>query len=185
MLPALNIRGIRTGEVGGGAANAVPTSASVSIDFRLVPDQQPARICELVTRHLGSLGYTVASDPNAAARSTDRAHLAYVGCGGGYTSVRVASTLPSVRAVKTLMARAYGREPFVMPMLGGSLPLFHFVEQLGATVITVPTVNADNSQHAPNENLRIGNLWDGIGVIAELMAGLGPLWPGGASPVMK
>jgi len=28
-------------------------------------------------------------------------------------------------------------------------------------------------------------LWDGIGVIAELMAGLGPLWPGGASPVLK
>ena len=52
-------------------------------------------------------------------------------------------------------------------------------------MITVPTVNADNSQHAPNENLRIGNLWDGIGVIAELMAGLGPLWPGGASPVLK
>jgi acetylornithine deacetylase/succinyl-diaminopimelate desuccinylase-like protein len=74
------------------------------------------------------------------------------------------------------MANAYGREPFVMPMLGGSLPLFHFVEQLGATVITVPTVNADNSQHAPNENVRIGNLWDGIGVIAELMAGLGPSW---------
>ncbi len=185
MLPALNIRGIRAGEVGNAAANAVPTSASVSIDFRLVPDQKPARICELVTRHLVSLGYTVASDPNAAARSTDRAHLAYLGCGGGYTSVSVASSLPSVRAVKTLMGRAYGREPFVMPMLGGSLPLFHFVEQLGATVITVPTVNADNSQHAPNENLRIGNLWDGIGVIAELMAGLGPLWPGGNTPVMK
>jgi len=64
-----------------------------------------------------------------------------------------------VQAVKRVMARSYGREPFTLPILGGSLPLFHFVEQLGATVITVPTVNADNSQHAPNENLRIGNLW--------------------------
>jgi len=183
MIPALNIRGIRTGEVGGGAANAVPTSASVSLDFRLVPNQQPRRICDVLSRHLGSIGYTVTSDPNAAARSTDRAHLAYLDCEGGYTSVRVASDLPVVRAVRSLMARAYKREPFVMPMLGGSLPLFHFVEQLGATVITVPTVNADNSQHAPNENLRIGNLWDGIGVMAELMAGLGPAWP--VSPVIK
>ncbi len=66
-----------------------------------------------------------------------------------------------------------------------ALPLFHFVEQLGATVITVPTVNADNSQHAPNENLRLDNVWDAIGVIAELMAGLGPLWPGGATPLIK
>jgi acetylornithine deacetylase/succinyl-diaminopimelate desuccinylase-like protein len=71
------------------------------------------------------------------------------------------------------MTRSYGQEPFTMPILGGSLPLFHFVEQLGATVITVPTVNADNSQHAPNENLRLRNLWDGIALMTELMTGLG------------
>jgi acetylornithine deacetylase/succinyl-diaminopimelate desuccinylase-like protein len=40
----------------------------------------------------------------------------------------------------------------------------------------VPTVNADNSQHAPNENLRVRNLWDGIGVMTELMVGLGREW---------
>lgn len=176
MVPALNIRGIRAGQVGGGAANAVPSSASVSLDFRLVPDQQPARVCDVLIRHLASKGYLVTRDSMEAARSVNRERLAYVECEGGYTSVRVPSTLPVVRAVRSLMANAYGRDPFVMPMLGGSLPLFHFVEQLGATVITVPTVNADNSQHAPNENLRIGNLWDGIGVIAELMAGLGPAW---------
>ena len=45
-------------------------------------------------------------------------------------------------------------------------------------MITVPTVNADNSQHAPNENLRVRNLWDGIAVMAELMTGLGKEWPG-------
>ena len=95
----------------------------------------------------------------------------------GYTAVRVASETPSVQAVKRLMTRSYGREPFTLPILGGSLPLFHFVEQLGATVITVPTVNADNSQHAPNENLRVGNLWDGIALMAELMTGLGKEWP--------
>ena len=96
---------------------------------------------------------------------------------GGYTSVHVESALPSVQAVRRLMTRSYGQDPFVMPILGGSLPLFHFVEQLGATVITVPTVNADNSQHAPNENLRIQNLWDGIALMAELMTGLGREWP--------
>jgi acetylornithine deacetylase/succinyl-diaminopimelate desuccinylase-like protein len=82
-----------------------------------------------------------------------------------------------VSAMKRVMARSYGQEPFVMPILGGSLPLFHFVEQLGATVITVPTVNADNSQHAPNENLRLQNLWDGIALMAEIMTGLGKEWP--------
>ena len=176
MLPALNIRGIRAGNTGAGASNAVPTSASVSIDFRLVPDQKPARIRTLLEAHLTGLGYTIVRDAAAASRSTDRSRLAYVSYDSGYTAVRVPSTLPSVQAVKRVMTRSYGREPYTLPILGGSLPLFHFVEQLGATVITVPTVNADNSQHAPNENLRLGNLWDGIALMAELMASLGPEW---------
>lgn len=177
MRPALNIRGIRTGNVGSGASNAIPTSASVSIDFRLVPNQRPARIRTLMERHLTSLGYTITTDAAVAARSKDRSRMALVAYDSGYTSVRVASNLPAVSAMKRVMARSYGQEPFVMPILGGSLPLFHFVEQLGATVITVPTVNADNSQHAPNENLRLQNLWDGIALMAEIMTGLGKEWP--------
>ncbi len=185
LVPALNLRGIRAGNVGGGAANAVPTSASMSIDFRLVPGQQPARIRRLFEQFVASRGYTITRDPNAAARSQDRSRLALVSWDSGYTSVRVPSSLPAVGAVRRLMARAYGKEPLVMPLLGGSLPLFHFVEQLGATVITVPTVNADNSQHAPNENLRLQNLWDGIGVMAELMEGLGREWPAAPARILK
>ena len=173
MRPALNIRGIRAGNVGDGSSNAVPTSATVSIDFRLVPRQSPERIRQLIEQHLTAQGYTITADANAAARSTDRSRLVHIAWGDGYTSVQVPATLPAVQAVRRLMARGYGVEPYLMPILGGSLPLFHFVDQLGATVITVPTVNADNSQHAPNENLRLQNLWDGIGVIAELMTGLG------------
>jgi len=178
MRPALNVRGIRAGNVGGGAANAVPTNATVSLDFRLVPNQQPARIRRLVEQYLTAQGYTLTRDPNAAATSTDRSRLVSMVWDEGYTSVRVPSTLASVQAVKRLMTKAYGTEPFTLPILGGSLPLYHFVEQLGATVITVPTVNADNSQHAPNENLRVQNLWDGIALMVELMSGLGREWPG-------
>lgn len=176
MQPALNIRGIRGGNVGSGSSNAVPTSATVSIDFRLVPNQQPARIRTLLEQHLKTLGYTIARDANAASSSADRSRLVHVSYDSGYTAVRVPSSLPGVQAVKRIMVRNYGQEPFLMPILGGSLPLFHFVEQLGATVITVPIVNADNSQHAPNENLRVRNLWDGIGLMAELMTGLGREW---------
>lgn len=178
MRPALNVRGIRAGNVGSGAANAVPTSATISIDFRLVPNQRPARIRQLVEQHLAAEGYIVTRNPDDVPRSKDRSRLALVAHDSGYTSVRVASNLPVVGAITRIMSRSYGQEPYVMPILGGSLPLFHFVEQLGATVITVPTVNADNSQHAPNENLRLGNLWDGIALMAELMAGLGKEWPG-------
>ena len=183
MLPALNIRGIRAGNVGAGAANAVPTSASVSIDFRLVPNQQTARIRQRLDAHLKLLGYTVVGSADAAARSKDRSRLVYVAWDSGYTSVRVPSNTPAVGAVRRIMARSYGRDPFMLPILGGSLPLFHFVDALGATVITVPMVNADNSQHAPNENLRLQNLWDGIVLLTDIMTGLGREWPGATKVV--
>jgi acetylornithine deacetylase/succinyl-diaminopimelate desuccinylase-like protein len=56
-----------------------------------------------------------------------------------------------------------------MPSLGGSLPLYLFEKHLGAPTITVPAANYDNNQHAENENLRIGNLWDAIETMAALM----------------
>lgn len=45
-------------------------------------------------------------------------------------------------------------------------------------LLIVPMVNHDNNQHAPNENLRIRNLWDGILLYAGLIARLGVEWEG-------
>jgi acetylornithine deacetylase/succinyl-diaminopimelate desuccinylase-like protein len=62
--------------------------------------------------------------------------------------------------------------PIVLtPSLGGSLPLYIFSEILNAPpIVVVPIANHDNNQHAPNENLRIKNLWLGIEIYAALMA---------------
>lgn len=65
-----------------------------------------------------------------------------------------------------------------------ALPLFDFVGQSGATVITVPTVNADHSPPAPNAKLRLRNLYGGIvlmpapmsALMTLLMTGLGTEW---------
>ena len=56
MDPALNLRGLRAAEVGEGAANAIPTEAQVSIDFRLVPDQTPQKVKEKVEAFLPRQG---------------------------------------------------------------------------------------------------------------------------------
>ncbi len=55
-----------------------------------------------------------------------------------------------------------------MPSLGGSLPLYLFNDILGSPVVIAPIANHDDNQHAPDENLRLANLWYGI----ELMAAL-------------
>jgi acetylornithine deacetylase/succinyl-diaminopimelate desuccinylase-like protein len=59
-----------------------------------------------------------------------------------------------------------------MPSLGGSIPMYLFIDVLNAPVIGLPIANHDNNQHAANENLRLQNLWDGIQIYAALFSSL-------------
>jgi acetylornithine deacetylase/succinyl-diaminopimelate desuccinylase-like protein len=43
-------------------------------------------------------------------------------------------------------------------------------ETLRAPTITVPIANHDNNQHSFDENIRLENLWDGIDLLAALLA---------------
>ena len=58
----------------------------------------------------------------------------------------------------------------LMPTLGSSLPLYLFRDKLAAPIVIVPTVNHDDNQHAPDENLRLGNLAYGIELAAVLLS---------------
>ncbi len=177
LAPALNVRGLRAGEVGDRAKNAIPSEARASIDFRLVPDQTPAEVRRLTEAHLRRRGYTlITAEPDAEQRRT-HPRLARLDWEEGYPALWTDPGLPVSRAVVAAVAEALGEPPIEVPSLGGSLPLHRFRELLGAPLIVVPMVNHDNNQHAPDENLRLGNLWRGIEVYAHLMARLGELWP--------
>jgi acetylornithine deacetylase/succinyl-diaminopimelate desuccinylase-like protein len=173
MDPALNVRGLRAAEVGEGAANAIPTEAQVSIDFRLVPDQTPQKVKEKVEAFLRAQGWTLVTD--APDRETLRAHpkVARLAWSLDYAASRTDMSLPVSRAVVAAVERATGEPVVQVPMLGGSVPMSLFTDSLKAPMIGVPMVNHDNNQHGVNENLRLQNLWDGIEIYAELMADLG------------
>jgi acetylornithine deacetylase/succinyl-diaminopimelate desuccinylase-like protein len=173
MDPALNVRGLRSAEVGEGAANAIPTEAQGSIDFRLVPDQTPAKVKERVEAFLKSKGWFLVSE--APDRETRRAHprIARVAWSLDYPAARTDMSLPVSRAVIATVERAVGGPVIQVPMLGGSVPMYLFTTNLKAPLIGIPIVNHDNNQHGINENLRLRNLWDGIEVFGELMANLG------------
>ena len=181
LAPALNVRGLRAAEVGSGAKNAVPTAARASIDFRLVPDQTPAEVRRLTEEHLRRRGYVlIEGKPDAATRrSTPR--LVRLEWEEGYPALWTDPGSPVSRAVVAAVTEAIDEPPVEIPSLGGSLPLDRFRRTLGAPLIVVPMVNHDNNQHAPNENLRLGNLARGIQVYAHLMARLGALWPASAA----
>jgi acetylornithine deacetylase/succinyl-diaminopimelate desuccinylase-like protein len=82
MLPALNVRGMSGGGVGALAANAVPTAARASIDFRLVPRQTPQRVRALVEAHARSRGFHVISGRPRTNACASRASCASTGRAG-------------------------------------------------------------------------------------------------------
>lgn len=173
MGPALNVRGLRAAEVGEKAANAIPTEAQVSIDFRLVPDQTPEKVRERVEAFLRSQGWQLVAEPPS--REIRRAHpkVARLEWSLDYAAARTDMSLPASRAVAEVVEKATGEPLIRVPMLGGSVPMVLFTETLKVPIIGVPIVNHDNNQHGINENLRLKNFWDGIEVFAALMAELG------------
>jgi acetylornithine deacetylase/succinyl-diaminopimelate desuccinylase-like protein len=176
MLPALNVRGIHGGGVDRLAANAVSPMARASIDFRLVPHQTPARVRALVEAHARKQGYFIVNrDPTPDERRTHPRVLKLV-WEDGYPASRADMSSQASRAVIRATEMATGDRVIVVPTSGGSLPLHHFTEVLGAPLVSVPIVNHDNSQHAANENLRLQNLFDGMQVFAAIVAHLGVLW---------
>ena len=174
--PALNVRGLASGAVGSASRNAIPTEASGSIDFRLVPAQDPRRVQQQVEAHWTAQGYHVVHDEPTHTQRRTLPRIVQARWGSGYPSMRTRLDLPVSRAVVQAVQEASATAVVRVPTLGGSLPLYLFREILGAPLIVVPMVNHDNNQHAPDENLRLQNLWNGIDMYANLMARLGEIW---------
>jgi acetylornithine deacetylase/succinyl-diaminopimelate desuccinylase-like protein len=172
MRPALNIRGIRSGQVGAAAANAVPIDAAVSIDFRLVPDQSIAEVREKTEAYLTSKGWTIVSDEPDLATRLKTPRLLRLVWEGGYPALRSDMSTPAAKAVIAAATKAARGAVVIAPSLGGSVPLYMFDELFHVPIVGIPIANHDDNQHAANENLRLQNLWDGIDTYAALMAEL-------------
>jgi acetylornithine deacetylase/succinyl-diaminopimelate desuccinylase-like protein len=167
-LPSLNVRGLQSASVGATGRNVIPSSATASIDIRLVKGIDHRRAVDLVVEHVRRQGYhVVEAEPDEVARRT-HPKLARVVRRGGYNAARTPMDLAVSRAVIRAVEEARG--PVVkMPTLGGSVPLYVFTDTLKAPVIGVPIANHDNNQHSADENIRLQNLWDGIEVMAALL----------------
>jgi acetylornithine deacetylase/succinyl-diaminopimelate desuccinylase-like protein len=168
-LPSLNVRGMASARVGDKASNVVPATATASIDIRLVKGIDPATAVRRVLDHIRKQGYEIVeTEPDAATR-IEHPRLARVTVEPGYKASRTSMDLPISQLV--LRTAESARGPVVrLPTMGGSVPLYMIEDILHAPTITVPIANHDNNQHSFNENIRIQNLWDGIDLMAALLA---------------
>ncbi|NJC09995.1 M20/M25/M40 family metallo-hydrolase [Polymorphobacter fuscus] len=171
--PTLNVRAIHAGDDGPNAANAIATEASASVDFRLTPGQTPARVKALTEAYLTRQGWFIVRDtPDAATRLAHPKVLRLNWDDGGAVATMTRLDTPAAVAVAGSIGRTTGEDVIKLPIMGGSSAFAEIVDQLKVPMVGVSIANYDDNQHARNENLRIGNLWDGIEVYAGLLADL-------------
>ena len=171
--PTLNVRAIHAGDEGPNAANAISTQGDASIDIRLAPGETPAHTRELVEHYLTQQGWFIVREtPDLPTRLAHPKIVRVVWDAGGSEATETALDLPASKAVAASIGRTVGYSVIKLPIVGASSGMADIVNQLHAPMVGVSIANYDDNQHAQNENLRLGNLWDGIEVYAGLLADL-------------
>ncbi len=168
--PSLNINGIVSAEAGPGARNVIPTTASATLDLRLVKSVDYRRQIQRLIQHIERQGFTVIDRAPTPEERLKYARIATVKQrGGGYNAERTSMSLPISQSVLAAVKAVFPGRTLAIPTLGGSLPLSIIGDALHVPTITVPIANYDNNQHAEDESIRLQNLWDGIEIMAALM----------------
>ena len=91
----------------------------------------------------------------------------------GMAPSRTPMAQPFAGAIRDAIVAAQQVEPLLYPSLGGSLPDYVFTKILGIPAFVVPYANADEANHAPNENITLACFFAGIRTGAALLSYIG------------
>lgn len=158
--PNLNIAGVGGGWVGTGMKTVIPGTAVASLDVRMIADQDPNRIAAAIATHL-----------------QQRVPDINVTVVGSMHPSRTRSDHPYVSLVANAVAEGWGEQPYVSPSLAGSIPDYVFTKILGLPSVIVPYANADQANHAPNENIKVANVVAGARAFVSVLAAVGTAPP--------
>jgi len=167
--PSLNIRGLSAGWTGDEARTIVPASATAEIDIRLVVESDPDRLLDLVKKHIQKQGYYITDKKPTSRERVQHAKILQYGNRGAYKAFRTELDAPASLWVYETLKKTFGQDPIRVRTSGGSLPTTPFITTLSVPAVIVPLVNSDNNQHSPNENLRVGNFFDGVKTIYGIL----------------
>lgn len=168
--PSLNVRGLESAWVGAEARTIVPDSAVAAIDIRLVKETNPDDTYQKLLTHIEGQGFhIVTEDPDDSVRA-EHGRIIKVVRRGSTNAYRTELNNPIAQQVVAAI-NAVWDDPIVQKRTsGGTVPIAPFIELLGFPAIGVPTVNFDNNQHSPNENVRLGHFFDSIVTFAAIFA---------------
>jgi len=154
--PTLTINGLHGGYGGPGSKTVLPCEAIAKCDIRLVEAQTPDEILAKVAAHV----------------QRHAPEVEFIPLDGMFPS-RTPMDSPYAEPIREAIVTAQGVEPLLYPSMGGSLPDYVFTKILGIPAFVVPYGNADEANHAPNENLTIECFYNGIRTGAAILSHLG------------
>ncbi|HZQ05174.1 MAG TPA: M20/M25/M40 family metallo-hydrolase [Anaerolineae bacterium] len=152
--PTVTICGLYSGYTGPGGKTVLPNHAFVKLDFRLVPEQSPELIEQLLRKHLDARGFT-------------DIEIKQVEVGEAVARSPLDSDI--VRAAKDAARSTYGREAIVYPTAAGSGPMYELCQRFGIPAVSAGGGYPHSHAHAPNENIRINDYFEAIHFIRDLI----------------
>ena len=161
--PTCDINGLTSGYQGEGAKTVLPARASAKFSFRLVPNQDPARITESLRSFLEAR-----LPPGIEMELIDH---------HGAPGVVVSLDSPYIRAASAAIEAGFGRAP-VYIREGGSIPIVTtFADELGADVLLLGWGQNDDNTHSPNEKFSLDDYHRGTLASAHLWEQLAKTTP--------
>lgn len=150
--PTLTVNGIFGGYQGPGSKSVLPNKAVAKCDIRLVPPLTPVDVFEAVEAHVRKHA------PDVLVVRQDGMYPSKTPMGAPYSE-----------AISEAIQSVHGIEPLKYPCVGGSLPEYVWTQGLKVPAFVVPYANADQANHAPNENLTVDCFMNGVRTGAAIL----------------
>ncbi len=151
--PTVTICGIQAGYTGEGMKTVLPNTAFAKIDCRLVPDLTPEVCVSLLRAHLDRRGF---------------GDVEIVPLNGEHPATSAADA-PIVAACQAAVQNVYGHAPVMIPLSAGSGPMYPLTTALGIPTVMAGVTYPDSRAHAPDENIRLDDYFEGIHFIRQLI----------------
>jgi succinyl-diaminopimelate desuccinylase len=152
--PTFDVSGLWGGYQGEGAKTVLPALAGAKFSFRLVPNQDPAKITAGLKWRLAEL-----TPPGVEVELIEH---------HGAPGVLMPLDSPYIEAAARAIQHAFGRRP-VFTREGGSIPIVTaFHERLGVDALLLGWGQDDDNTHSPNEKFALADFHRGIRASARL-----------------
>ncbi|MFB6319251.1 dipeptidase [Saccharicrinis sp. FJH54] len=146
--PTFDVCGIWSGFTGVGAKTVIPSKAYAKVSSRIVPDQDPDKIADMLVEHLNTIA------PDYVTVKVEKMH-------GGRPYV-CPIDIPAYKAAEKACEAVFGKTPVSLKS-GGSIPIIStFEEKLGLKSVLLGFGLESDAIHSPNENFPVENIVNGI-----------------------